>query len=119
MAYKIEMNAEVGAAYSRAMLTGRASQVIKGVLAVASARVSGDLEQIIADTESKLDSEDPQYNERILMEDLLCRLRILVDRDDTVSYGPIAYPMTIGRTDLCLISTPHDVQLCGKTEAHR
>lgn len=73
---------------------------------------AGDIEQLVADTESK-------YVDAIDFYDLLYRLRVLAGLDTSGYPGGAVTPMAIGRTDRCLIETPHDVFFCGKLEAHR
>lgn len=81
---------------------------------------AGDIEQLVADTESKIDdSGDGQYDARYLVEDLMYRLTALAGLDMTGYPAPApVYTMTIGRNDRCLITTPHTARLCGKPEAH-
>jgi len=77
----------------------------------------GDIEQLVADAESKLDDE--QLPDDIVLRDLLLRLRLLAGLDATAYEQRFYRSMTIGRNDECKIVTSHDARLCGKPEAHR
>lgn len=79
---------------------------------------AGDIEQLVADIENKI---DPVFDDdlRSVFDDLLYRLRALAGLDTSGYPGGPVVSMLIGRTDRCLIETPHDVSFCGKLEAHR
>lgn len=76
---------------------------------------AGDIEQLVADTENKWDEDRDGLSAEDALLDLLSRLRIFAG----IPIDEPQHPMTIGRTDRCLIETPHDASLCGKREAHR
>lgn len=76
----------------------------------------GDIEQLVADAESKVD--DLFADEHDVLTDLLARLRSIAGLD-SLEYDAPVLPLTIGRRDECLISVPHSHEFCGKPEAHR
>ncbi len=118
MTYKIEPSQKMDEAYDQPTAFGGG---LTGVLQIAGKQITGDLEQLIADTENKLDDEVEGYYAPDLLEDLLIRLRMIAGLD-TEGYAvvrPIMDAMTIGSPDRCMIRTPHTAGLCGKTEAHR
>jgi hypothetical protein len=78
---------------------------------------SDDLEQVIADTENKVDWEGGHVDQ--VLADLLWRLRTLAGLDTSQYETGAHIPMTIGRVDRCLIDADHDAVFCGKPQAHR
>lgn len=96
--------------------TGVVTSIYKFEGAPEGALSAGDIEQLVADTENKIDSD--QYEERSLLNDLLTRLRVLAGTPTGTPMRP-AFTMTIGRIDQCLITMPHEAWVCGKAEAHR
>lgn len=76
-----------------------------------------DIEQVVADAESKREAGlDADHD---VLGDLMLRLRTLAGLDVSGYTLGCEMAMTIGRTDECLIVTPHDVSFCGKPAAHQ
>lgn len=78
---------------------------------------AGDIEQVVADAESKREAElDDDHD---VLGDLMLRLRMLAGLDTSGYTLGCEMAMFIGRADECMIVTPHDVSFCGKPAAHR